>query len=118
MAGSALAGGGRAGAIVGEEAALPGTDALVTSAALGALPSGLSDEVAALERTLRARAGALNPETRATLLRSLEVIDRAIRESLEALSRDPGSEYLQGHLGSALERKRGYLRQMVQLLEA
>lgn len=84
----------------------------------GALPGGLSQEVATLERTLRDRAATLDEETRLTLLRSLDVIDRAIGESLDALSRDPGSEYLQGHLGSALERKRGYLRQMLTLLEA
>lgn len=117
LAGVALAGGEGSGAIPGRETAILGNDTPVSPAALAAVPTGLSDEVAALERTLLARAGALEPETRATLLRSLEVIDRAIRESLEALSLDPGSEYLQGHLGSALERKRGYLRQMVQLLE-
>ncbi|HSG48624.1 MAG TPA: hypothetical protein VLA43_12465, partial [Longimicrobiales bacterium] len=86
--------------------------------ASGALPGVLSQEVAELERTLLDRAGSLEEETRLTLLRSLEVIDRAIRESMDALSRDPASEYLQGHLGSALERKRGYLRQMLTLLEA
>lgn len=81
------------------------------------LPGPLARELLALERTVLDRMGELDPETRATLVRNLDVIDRAIRESLDALTEEPGSEYLQGHLGAAMERKRGYLERMATLLE-
>jgi hypothetical protein len=85
---------------------------------LPGVPGTLSQELATLERHVLGRLDTLSPETRSTLLRNLEVIDRAIRESLDALSQEPGSAYLRGHLGAALERKRGYLERMSTLLEA
>jgi len=92
----------------------------VRPVAVGApgIPGSLSSELAELEALVLERAGALDEKTRRRLLGSLETIDRAIRESVDALAEDPGSEYLQGHLGAALERKRGYLRQVSSLLEA
>ncbi|UCC26525.1 MAG: zf-HC2 domain-containing protein [Gemmatimonadales bacterium] len=81
-------------------------------------PGALSRELASLERRVLEGLDELEPTTRATLLRNLDVIDRAIRESLDALSREPGSDYLRGHLGGALERKRAYLERMSTLMEA
>jgi len=119
MSGALLTPGGR-DALVPVGGGLAGVPAqtVLRSASQGDLAGSLSGELEELERTVIERAETLDEETRRTLLRSLETIDRAIRESADALSRDPGSEYLQGHLGSAVERKRGYLLQMAQLLEA
>lgn len=106
-------GGGSAGA--GE---VPAGAVRPVSLGTPGIPGSLSSELAELEAVVQERASALDEGTRRRLLGSLETIDRAIRESLDALAEDPGSEYLQGHLGAALERKRGYLRQVSLLLEA
>ena len=118
-------GGGLAGAWVGAgepapppsvSAAEPASAALV--AAGEALPPGLFDELQLLEEALRADVSRLEPETRAVILGNLAIIDRAIRESVQALEEDPESRYLQGHLGSALQRKVGYLQQVTRFMES
>lgn len=120
-----LAGGWLAGTTLTPE---PGSDALPDrrpdvefvglEGNVPGFPGALSRELVSLERRVLEGLDTLEPTTRATLLRNLDVIDRAIRESLDALSRDPGSDYLRGHLGGALERKRAYLERMSTLLEA
>lgn len=86
--------------------------------AAGVIPGGLAEEVERLERAVLTRAGRLDDEARARVIRNLEVIDRAIRESLRALETDAESEYLRDHLGETVERKRSYLTQLSRLLEA
>lgn len=93
----------------------PGTSALLASS--GAVPPALFEELHGLEASFRADLSRLDPETRDVIVANLEIIDRAIRESVRALQSDPGSRYLQGHLGDALQRKVGYLQQVTRLLE-
>lgn len=78
----------------------------------------LFTELRALEDALRMDLAGLDPETQAAILGNLETIDRAIRESLGAIRSDPESRYLRGHLGSALERKVGFLQSVTRLLES
>ncbi|HSM06801.1 MAG TPA: anti-sigma factor [Longimicrobiales bacterium] len=109
---------------------LPGTPAPATPVAEGpvsesaaflassaSVPPGLFEELQTLEEAFRADLSQLEPETRAIIETNLETIDRAIRESVRALQGDPGSRYLQSHLGDALQRKVGYLQQVTRLLE-
>ena len=79
---------------------------------------GLVTELRRLEEALRTDLDRLDPGTRAVILANLETIDRAIRESVGALESDPESGYLRSHLGSALERKVGYLQSVTRLLES
>lgn len=73
-----------------------------------------SAEVAELERAL-ASAGDLDPATVRTLERNLTIIDRAIRESREALASDPGNPFLEEHLARAWSRKVATLREAAAL---
>jgi hypothetical protein len=93
----------------------PGTRAIL--AASDQVPPALFEELHTLEASFRADLSRLDPETRDVIVANLEIIDRAIRESVRALQSDPGSHYLQGHLGDALQRKVGYLQQVTRLLE-
>ena len=116
-------GGAVAGSLVGGPAADvpvatasdPGTSAILASS--DAVPPALFEELHSLEASFRADLSRLDPETRDVIVANLEIIDRAIRESVRALQSDPGSRYLQGHLGDALQRKVGYLQQVTRLLE-
>lgn len=76
------------------------------------------DEVAALEALLEGHRAELAENTLRILEKNLEIIDRAIDESIRALERDPSSLFLQGHLAEALARKVGYLREAAQVVEA
>ena len=98
--------------------ALALSDEPIRVAAGGAVDPSLFDEVRTLEHALLADSTRLDPETRRVIAANLETIDRAIRESVAALEADPGSRYLQGHLGSALHRKVGYLQSVTRLLES
>ncbi len=93
----------------------PGTNAMLASS--DAVTPALFEELHRLEASFRADLSRLEPETRDVIVANLETIDRAIRESVRALQSDPGSRYLQGHLGDALQRKVGYLQQVTRLLE-
>lgn len=68
-------------------------------------------EVARLEDLLDSRKGELDPVTARLLEKNLEVIDQAIRESLQALEADPGNPFLESHLAQAVEAKANYLRE-------
>lgn len=67
-------------------------------------------EVAMLRGVLEERRSALDPATIAILENNLNVIDRAILESREALRRDPASSLLSRQLDLALEKKIQLLR--------
>lgn len=82
----------------------------------GALPQERSwaAEVARLELAL-ARSGGLDPATVLVLERNVAIIDRAIRESREALAGDPGNAFLEEHLRRSWERKLSTLREAADL---
>jgi hypothetical protein len=63
-----------------------------------------------LDRTLAAERTRLEPATVALLQRNLGVIDAAIRESRDALARDPGNAELRGLVASAARAKVELLR--------
>ncbi len=71
---------------------------------------GQADELTQLEELLASHRGALSPNTVRILEKNLAAIDRAIAESMQALTDDPGNEFLQGHLERARQRKLEYLR--------
>ena len=58
-----------------------------------------------LTRTLAAERDRLQPETVALIERNLAVIDAAIRESRDALARDPGNVELRGLVAAAARQK-------------
>lgn len=72
--------------------------------------AGLADEVERLQRALAARRSELAPGTVDVLEKNLAIIDRAIRECLDALAVDPGNEFVEEHLRGAVQRKVEYLR--------
>lgn len=74
-------------------------------------------EVERLAALLEKERGRLDPSTVRILEKNLAVIDRAIRESYEALDVDPGNEFVEEHLRRAVERKVTYLQEATALLE-
>lgn len=67
-------------------------------------------EIQQLKGLLEARRAELDPSTVAVVERNLNVIDDAIRQSREALQRDPASRFLNDQLNSALDKKVELLR--------
>jgi hypothetical protein len=67
-------------------------------------------EIATLHAALEARRAQLNPATVETIEQNLAVIDNAIRQSREALARDPNSRLLNDQLDRTLAKKTGLLR--------
>jgi len=90
-------------------------DSPVTAVSAEALDPELSSEIERLEATLNDYRERLQPETVARVERNLQVIDRAIRESLEALDADPGSALLRSLADRALQRKVEFLRGVSQV---
>jgi hypothetical protein len=76
-----------------------------------------ADEVQRLEQVLEVEAHRLDPNTIRILEKNLEIIDRAIQESLDALAVDPGNAFVENHLRTSVERKVDYLRQAATLLD-
>jgi hypothetical protein len=72
-------------------------------------------EIAALHTLLDARRSQLNPATVTVIEQNLKVIDEAIRQSTDALARDPNSRLLNDQLDHALAQKTGLLRAAVLL---
>lgn len=68
-----------------------------------------------LQRALQAQRGRLAPETVRTLELNLALIDEAIRQSREALARDPNSAEVAQMLSDAYNQKLNVLQQVVQL---
>jgi len=82
--------------------------------AVGSADSNLDSaarEVARLESLLNSQSGDLDPVTARLLEKNLEVINQAIRESLQALEADPGNPFLESHLAEAVQAKANYLRE-------
>jgi len=104
-----LADGGAAGS---------GTTTIVSNAngtkrRLAARPSATDTyerEIAQLRRVLTERRGELDSTTVAVVEGNLAVIDMAIKQSREALKRDPRSRFLGDQLNSALDKKLELLR--------
>ena len=90
---------------------VPVADDAVRLAGEAAPPPGYADELARLQRTLDEGRSRLDPNTVRILDKNLAVIDRAIRESQEALAVDPGNQFLQDHLERAYRGKVDYLRE-------
>lgn len=79
--------------------------------AAAALPTSVYDrEIASLRRMLDTRRGELDTATVRVLEENLQLIDRAIEQSRQALARDPNSTFLVDHLNDALGRKVELLR--------
>lgn len=72
-------------------------------------------EIASLHTALDKRRGQLNPATVEIIEQNLAVIDQAIRQSREALTRDPNSRLLNDQLDRTLAKKTGLLRAAVLL---
>jgi tetratricopeptide (TPR) repeat protein len=78
--------------------------------------AGFADEsydraIADLERALAERRASLDPQTVASIERSLRMIDRAIADARRALEADPANVYLNGYFAAARRRKLDLLRQ-------
>ena len=82
------------------------------------VPVELSEELRLLEATLERSAAEFDPNTRRILERNLSIIDRAIRESLEALATEPSDPFLEEHLEAQLRRKVRVLRNATGLTAA
>ena len=93
----------------------PGTAAVAVASSPGgegALPDdSQTEELAELEELLAQHRSELSPTTVRILEKNISAIDRAIRESLDALAVDPGNDFLEGHLQRSRERKLEYLRE-------
>jgi hypothetical protein len=76
-----------------------------------------AEEVGRLESILASESGRLDPNTVRILEQNLELIDRAIRESVGALAIDPGNAFVEDHLRRSVERKVTYLRDAATLLD-
>ena len=74
-------------------------------------------EVEELETILDQGRSTFEPNTVRILERNLELIDRAIRESIEALAIDPGNAFVEEYLRRSYERKVSYLREATALLD-
>jgi anti-sigma factor RsiW len=98
----------------------PGTEmvapwvSLVESARPDLVPA--TQEIARLERVLLDHRDVLDSLTVSVLERNLEVIDRAIQESLDALRDDPGNTFLESNLERAVLAKSEYLRDAAALV--
>jgi anti-sigma factor RsiW len=78
-------------------------------------PAYMSEELSALEGTLADLRDRLDPTTVRILERNLDVIQRAIDESVQALAVDPGNAFLLEHLQRAYEDKVDFLREATSL---
>jgi hypothetical protein len=79
---------------------------------------GVAAEVARLEEILARHREVIGSSTVEVLERNLQVMDRAIRESHEALQTDPGNAFLEAHLTRAFRAKAEYLRETTALMVA
>ncbi|HEY2824872.1 MAG TPA: zf-HC2 domain-containing protein [Gemmatimonadales bacterium] len=78
--------------------------------AAGTTNRGYDAAIADLERTLQQERGQLDTGTVRVVEHNLWVIDQAIAQARQALTTDPSSVYLNGHLADAMRRKLDLLR--------
>ena len=71
--------------------------------------------ITGMQQMLASRRGMMDTSTVRIVEQSLTVIDLAIRQAREALSRDPANMYLNGQLQRTLDRKLDVLRRAVSL---
>jgi hypothetical protein len=83
--------------------------------ALTATERAYDREISQLQALLGERRRELDPKTVQVIERNLLVIDEAIRQSREALQRDPASRFLNDQLNNALDRKVELLRSAAML---
>jgi hypothetical protein len=76
----------------------------------GNADSGYQLAISELETLLRQSGTRLQPETIATVMENLEIIDQAIAASLEAINADPANQRLQQHLANNMQKKLDLLR--------
>jgi hypothetical protein len=75
----------------------------------------MEDEIATLERIVATRRAELDPRTVRVLEQNLQLIDRAIAESREALTADPASAFLSAQYARAYNSKITLLRDVATL---
>jgi len=114
VAGPALGSGAEQGASATPAAA---SDLVFVTGAPAEPPKELAEELARLEATLAEARDVLDPNTLRVLARNLNVIERAIEDSRNALAQDPGNEFLTQHLDRVYQRKLTYLRDVAELAE-
>ena len=68
------------------------------------------DEIQRLQNIITERRNELDPATVTVIESSLKVIDAAVKQSRDALARDPRSGFLVDQLNSALDKKVELLR--------
>lgn len=103
----------------GEPVAAPATQGASWVQMVGQAIPGLESsarEAQRLEDFLETYRPELRPETARTLEKNIQVIDRAIQESLQALAADPGNQFLVQHLEEAVRAKETYLRDATRLV--
>ncbi len=81
------------------------------------VPEEYRSELERLQTALGEHRDELAPNTVRVLEKNLAVIDRAIRESREALRLDPGNPFLESHLDRAYRTKLEYLREATRIVE-
>jgi hypothetical protein len=86
-----------------------------TNVGLTATERAYDREISQLQALLGERRRELDPKTVEVIERNLLVIDNAIRQSREALQRDPASRFLNDQLNNALDRKVELLRSAAML---
>lgn len=88
--------------------------AALASRSSGATPSAsdmaYGDEIKRLQNIITERRNELDPATVSVIEASLKVIDAAVKQSRDALARDPRSGFLVDQLNSALDKKVELLR--------
>jgi hypothetical protein len=96
-----------------------GATAAVASAApnpaLTQADAAYSKEISALELIAKQRHSTLDPLTVAIIQRNLEIIDRAIAQSKDALAHDPGSSLLYDQLMHSFDKKVQLLKTVASL---
>ena len=90
--------------------------ALSVESELLAAEDHYQNAIAGLETIAKAGEGSIDPETAATLRKSLAVVDQAIVESRAALGRQPGNAQAQQSLLDGLKTKVGLLQDTVGLI--
>ncbi len=109
-------GGPGAPPVLGEQVARrPGAPAGTAFAAFQPAEAEYQKAVDDLLLVLARKRGQMLPETAATLENNLRIIDQAIRESREALAKDPNSAELTQMLSSVYQTKVRTLQQAVQM---